>query len=69
MEKTDKRLFALATALIFLSIAWFAQFSQAQLSVTVTDSIVQILDGAQADHVDRTKKEGKPGSRLAQGGG
>ena len=69
MEKTDKRLFALVTALIFLSMAWFAQFSQAQLSVTTTDLIVQILDATQTDHVDVMNKEGKPGSRLAQGGG
>lgn len=69
MEKTDKRLFALVTALIFLSIAWFAQFSQAQHSVTTTESIVQILDAIRADHVDVINKAGKPGSRLAQGGG
>ena len=69
MEKTDKRLFALVTALILLSIAWFAQFSQAQHSITITDSIVQILDATKADHVEEINKEGKPGSRLAQGGG
>ena len=69
MEKTDKRLFALVTALIFLSIVWFAQFSRAQLSVTTTASIVQILDAIRADHVDVINKAGKPGSRLALGGG
>lgn len=49
MEKTDKRLFVLVTALIFLSIAWFAQFSQVQQNLTYNDSLVQMLDAVKAE--------------------
>ena len=49
MEKTDKRLFVLVTTLIFLSIAWFAQFSQGQQNLTYNDSLVQMLDAVRAE--------------------
>ena len=49
MEKTDKRLFVLVTALIFLSIAWFAQFSQVQQNLTYNDALVQMLDAVKAE--------------------
>lgn len=49
MEKTDKRLFFLVTALICLSIAWFAQFSIVQQSLTYKDSLVQMLDAVKAE--------------------
>jgi hypothetical protein len=52
MPKTDKRLFILVTALICLSIAWFAQFSRIQHHRTYTDAVVQILDAVQAENAD-----------------
>ena len=52
MGKTDKRLFALATALILIAISWFAQFSRAQPSVTISDSIVQIVDATMTGHAE-----------------
>lgn len=69
MEKTDKRLFALAATLILLLIAWFAQFSRAQQNITNTGSMIQIFDATGAKHIDVMNEKGKPGSRLAQGGG
>ena len=52
MPKTDKRLFILVTALICLSIAWFAQFSRIQHHRTYTDAVVQMLDAMQAENAD-----------------
>ncbi len=52
MQKTDKRLFVLVTALICLSIAWFAQFSRVQQRVTDTNAVVQILDAIRAENAD-----------------
>lgn len=52
MPKTDKRLFILVTALIFLSIAWFAQFSRIQHHRTFTDAVVQMLDAMQAENAE-----------------
>ena len=50
MGKGDKRLFALAIALILLAMVWFAQFSQAQQNAIYIDSIVQILDARTTAH-------------------
>ncbi|BBO68817.1 hypothetical protein DSCA_27470 [Desulfosarcina alkanivorans] len=50
MGKGDKRLLALAIALISLAMVWFAQFSQAQQNAIYTDSIVQILDATKTAH-------------------
>ncbi len=52
MPKTDKRLFILVTALIFLSIAWFAQFSRIQHHRTFTEAVVQMLDAMQAENAE-----------------
>jgi hypothetical protein len=52
MEKTDKRLFALATALIVLAMVWFAQFSRAQQNDMFSVSIVQILDATRMARVE-----------------
>lgn len=52
MEKTDKRLFALATALIVLAMVWFAQFSRSQQEDIVSESIVQTLDAMRMASVD-----------------
>ena len=62
MPKTDKRLFILVTALIFLSIAWFAQFSRIQHHRTYTDAVVQMLDAMQAENAD----SGAYGAGLGQ---
>ena len=52
MEKTDKRLFVLATALIVLAIVWFAQFSRSQQKDMFSESIVQTLDATRMASVD-----------------
>ncbi len=44
MERQDKRLIALATALIILAIVWFAQFSSRRQAVMNADTLIQILD-------------------------
>ena len=49
MLRTDKWLFLLVTALICLSIAWFARFSQAQCHRTYNDAVVQLLDAITAE--------------------
>jgi hypothetical protein len=60
MGKADKRLLALATALIITAIGWFVQFSQAQQKAIYTDSIVQILDATQTAHTEVTNDRPEP---------
>lgn len=50
MEKTDKRLLALAAALILTAIIWFAHYSRTLHTAIITESIVQILDATKGDH-------------------
>lgn len=52
MEKTDKRLLALATALILLAMVWFAQFSRSQQNDMFSQSIIQILDATRMASVE-----------------
>ncbi len=52
MDKTDKRLLALATALILLAMVWFAQFSRAQQNDMFSESIIQILDATRMTRVE-----------------
>jgi len=52
MGKADKLLFVLVTALIFLSIVWFAHLSQAQMKLTITGATCQILDATKADNAE-----------------
>lgn len=51
MGKADKLLFVVVTTLIFLSIVWFAHFSQTQMNLTFAGATSQILDAAKADCV------------------
>lgn len=44
MEKQDKCLIVLATALIILAMVWFARFSSQQQTVIDADTLIQILD-------------------------